>query len=199
VGKSHVCLLLCSGRFLVVSEAVCIMGWSQLYLDIKFARAGRVLGECEYGGFENQIVLLDFDWSLGVAKDTPRRNADPIRKPKFDQLRLTKRFDASSIPLLGCLSTRDTIESACITVAHAVGNSPGQGMRKAMEVKVVSARLESLTLNMSNQGKSIVVQEDITISYSTIYVKRYVMGPDGQYTNTAKTYQSKAANAIGLN
>jgi type VI protein secretion system component Hcp len=185
VGKFHVCLLLCSGRFLVVSEAVRIMGWSQLYLDIKFARAGRVLGECEYGGFENQIVLLDFDWSLGVAHDTPRRNADPIRKPKFEQLRLTKRFDASSIPLLGCLSTRDTIESACITVA--------------MEVKVVSARLESLTLNMSNQGKSIVVQEDITISYSTIYVKRYVMGPDGQYTNTAKTYQSRAANPLGLN
>jgi type VI secretion system Hcp family effector len=175
------------------------MGWSQIYLDIKFKKAGQIRGECEYAGFEDQIVLFDFDWSMGVAQDVRKKNADPQRKASFEPLRLTKRFDSSSIPLYSCMTARDTIESACITVAHAMGNDAGGKLRRAFEIKVIGARMESMTLKMSNQGKSIVVQEDILVRYSKIYFKRYTLGPDGQYGTSAKTYDSRAILDVGFN
>lgn len=174
------------------------MGWSQIFLNVEFAKNGKLTGESEFEGFEGQIVLLDFDWSLGVNQDVPQKNADPIRKPAFAPLSLTKRFDASSIKLMSCLQSRDPIVKARITVAHRVNDTEGT-LRQAFAIEVEKARLESVTLNMNSMGNSIILQEDISIRYSKIKVEQYAIGADGRYKSTAKIYRSQFQDAIDLN
>jgi type VI protein secretion system component Hcp len=175
------------------------MGWSQIYLNIKFESGPPIKGECEYGGYENQIVLLDFDFDIDSGQDVLQKGGNRIRRATFSPLKLTKRFDSASIPIFTRLAARDKVEWACITVAHAVGNVSGQALRKALEVNVFDARMESVTLNMTSQGNSIILQEDILLKYSKIRVKRYPMKEDSKYSTVASTYESQKVSDLGMN
>lgn len=178
------------------------MSWSQIFLDLKFRSGGRtvgVQGESEYAGYEGQIVLLDFGWGMSAKNDGARKGNAAQRRMKFGDLTLVKRFDDASVALLSGMRNRDPVESACVSVVHALNDGKAEARRKAFEIKLVDARIESINLGMSEEDGSMVLREDLTLAYSTIYVKTFEMDADGIYTNRAKTYTSRAPGDVGMN
>lgn len=175
------------------------MGWSQIFLKIEFRDAGEIKGESEFKGFEDQIVLLDFDWSMSVSQDVTKANGPLVRKISVEPMKLAKRFDSASVKLLNCMRKRDPINKARITVAHRV-NDNEDGLRQAFAVELSDARLESIDLDMSESGKSIILQEDIVVRYAKIKVQYYPVGEKGRYGgSSATTYTSSFTDAIGMN
>ena len=171
------------------------MSWSKLFLDIEFQKAGKILGESEYAGFEKQIVLLDFDWDMKIDQQV-KNGATVKRTVKMNPIKLSKRFDAASISLLNCLRSRDPIVSGRITVAHRVGD--GGTPRKAFVLEFKKARLESVDLDMTAEGKSMILQEDIEIRYTQMKIEVYKRNLDGSYVSTASNFSPSARNNLDM-
>lgn len=175
------------------------MSWSQIFLDIEFKQAGPVKGESEFAGFEDQIVLLDFDWSMKLNKQ--QGGTAPKRRVTLENLTIKKRFDSASVKLLNCLNNRDPIVKARVTVAHRVSDATGGGdsLRKAFVLEVTKARLESISLDMTEDGKSTILQEDIDIRFTKLRIERYPMDESGRYSNKAMVYESEATDNLDMN
>jgi len=175
---------------------------SQIFLKIKFVSGPPLIGEAEYSGFQGQIELLDFDWSLEVTGDAGfQRGGERKRKPSFGTFKMTKKFDSSSIPLYNRMKSREKIEWAVVTVAHSLGNDLESGLRRAMEYKISDARLTNVTVGMSGFGKGLIVQENLEFTYAKIEVVRFKISEDGRYgrsRETALTYTSRATGKVGL-
>lgn len=173
------------------------MGWSHIFLDIEFKQAGPIKGECEFVGFENQIVLLDFDWSMQL---NPQQGRTAQRRVTMADVKIKKRFDSSSVKLLNCLNSRDPIVKARITVAHRVeASGGGGGLRKAFVLEAQKARLESISLDMTDEGKSTILQEDVDIRFTKLRIERYGLDDKGNYSTRAMVYESEATDNLDMN
>jgi type VI secretion system Hcp family effector len=175
------------------------MSWSQIFLDIEFKQAGPIKGESEFAGFEDQIVLLDFDWSMRLNKQ--QGGAAAKRRVTLADLTIKKRFDSASVKLLNCLNNRDPIVKARITVAHRIADASGGGdsMRRAFVLEVTKARLESISLDMTEDGKSTILQEDVEIRFTKVRIERYPLDESGKYSNKAMVYESEATDNLEMN
>jgi len=171
------------------------MAGSHIFLDIEFKRAGTVQGESEYGGFENQIELLDFDWSMQLNE---AQGVDNKRSVTLADVNITKRFDESSVKLMNCLNARDSILVARITVAHRVSESDASRLRKSFVLEMTKARLESIDLDMTEDDRSIVLQENLTIRFTKMRIERYAIEKDGNYSNKAMVYESAATDNLEM-
>lgn len=174
------------------------MGWSQIFLDIEFKDAGPIKGECEFAGFEKQITLLDFDWGMTLQQNL-QPGSDAKRRIALNDLKIKKRFDSSSVKLLNCLNARDTIIKARITIAHRVADVGDKSLRRAFVLEVSKARLESIDLDMTEDGNATILQEDVTIRYSKVRVERYAIDDSGRYSNKAMVYESAVYDNLEMN
>lgn len=177
------------------------MGWSQIFLKVSFEKAGNIDGECEIAAYEKQIVLLDFDWSLGVASDVIKgKGADRqiTRRLDASPLKLSKRFDLSSTSLFNAMATRDRIKTARITVAQSFAIQGVATLRDAFVIEVQDAYLESIDLDMVSDGKAMVLQEDISIRYSKIKVEVTPVARDGSYSKVKSTFMADLKDSIDL-
>lgn len=176
------------------------MGWSQIFLDIEFAKAGRIEGECEFAGFEKQIVLMDFDWSMDLAL---QQGKEAKRRVTLKNIDIKKRFDSASVKLLNCLNARDEIVKAKITVAHRVSESAVTGgqmsLRRSFVLIATKARLNDISIDMATDGKSTVLMEKFEICFTKIRIERYGTDEKGRYNNVAQVYESLATDNLAMN
>ncbi len=174
------------------------MSSSQIFLDIKFEKAGTIHGECAFAGFENQIPLLEFGWAMQLKASQQRDNK---RSVSLANVSLKKRFDDASVKLMNCLNARDAILSARITVAHRAHSSSegADNMRKAFVLQMEDARLESIDLGMTDSGDSVILEEDIVICFTKIRIERYALESNGNFSNKALVYASQATNNLEMN
>jgi type VI protein secretion system component Hcp len=174
------------------------MSSSQIFLDIKFEKAGTIHGECEFAGFENQIPLLEFGWAMQLKASQQR---DSKQSVSLANVSIKKRFDDSSVKLMNCLNMRDTILKARITVAHTVHTSADAAgsMRKAFVLEMENARLESIDLGMTDAGDSVILEEDIVVCFTRVRIERYVVESDGNFSNKALVYTSQATDNLNMN
>ncbi len=182
------------------------MAWGQIFLDIEFDSRRRVVGESEFGGFQGQIVLLDFGWKLAKSQDVKKDASGKVnRTVTAEPMSFSKRFDQSSLALMDALKCRDHVKHATITVAHRL---PGEGtasraatqeLRKAYVLRFSDASLESVGTDMKADGNSMVLQEDWSLRYKMVRFERYARKEDGSYSNVASTYEGRFAMDLGLN
>lgn len=173
--------------------------WSQVFLKIKFARAGIVEGETTFAGFERQINCLDFKWDMS-GKDVPAKRASTanqfVRRISMSPVVVTKRFDESSIKLLNCMNSRDKFLWARLAVAHRVQTDGAA--REAFAIQIENGFIEDIDLDLSEEGKSMVVEETLTLRYSTIRVDYVPMKSDGTFDKVKKTFVSEVEDDLDL-
>jgi hypothetical protein len=66
-------------------------------------------------------------------------------------------------------------------------------------LEVTKARLESVSLDMTEDGKSTVLQEDVVIRFTKIRIERYALDETGRYSNKAMVYESEATDNLEMN
>lgn len=177
------------------------MGWSQIFLKVEFEKAGSVGGESEVAAYEGQIVLLDFDWSLGVASDVAKGKGtarEVTRRLKGDPLKISKRFDIASTALFSAMATRDRITSARITVAQSFAIQGVATLRDAFVLEVKDAYIETLDLDMVSDGNAMVLQEDLTIRYSKLKLEVTPVNRDGSYSKVKNTFITEFKDGLAL-
>lgn len=172
------------------------MGWSQIFLKISFEGLDSSgIGESETAGYQGQIILSDFDWAMtgkDVIKGTgPGRSV--TRRIKADELSIKKRFDSSSVTLMTAMRERKRITSATVTVAHGFGTGAGAGgsegdLRDAFVLEVKDGYIETINLALVADGKAMVLQEELSIRYSSLTVHVYKVAPNGRYMKERSTF-----------
>jgi|GEM_PF-4768794 type VI secretion system Hcp family effector len=169
------------------------MGWSQIFLKISIDGLGTDgIGESEVAGYEGQIILADFDWSMkghDVIKGTGASRT-VTRRVNSETVSVTKRFDASSVTLMTAMRERKRVKSAAITVAHgfASGKADG-GLRNAFILELLDGYIEEIDLDLVSDGKAMVLQEELTIRYSKLNIKVFEVDANGRYTPKCSTFQ----------
>lgn len=177
------------------------MGWSQIFLKITFDGGGLVKGESELVGYEDQIVLTDFDWSMSAGKDVVKNGKAVARRLNMESLTLSKRFDIASTELLSALRKRDRIKTARITVAQSYAVSAvaaSLGLRDAFAIEIQDGYLEDISLNMVADGKAMVLQEELSIRYSKIKVEVTPVNRDGTYSKVKSIFTADVRDSMDL-
>lgn len=175
------------------------MGWSQIFLKITFDGGGLVRGESELSGYEGQIVVNDFDWSMSAGKDVVKNGKSVARRLNMESLTISKRFDVSSTELMSALRKRDRVKTARVTVAQGFAVANGDmSLRDAFVVEIQDGYIEDISLNMVADGKAMVLQEELSIRYSKIKVEVTPMAPDGSYSKVKSTFMADVGDSVGL-
>jgi type VI secretion system Hcp family effector len=172
--------------------------WSQIFLKIVFAKAGQVKGESTFAGFEDQINCQDRKWGM-QGRDVPNKRGGPgetRRRIRMSPLKLSKRFDESSVKLLNCMNMRDRIVRARFSVAHRVQTSGG--LREAFVLELEDGFIEDVDWDLSEEGKSMVVEETLQLRYSRIKVEYAPMNANGTFSNVKKTFATQVDDVLDL-
>ena len=169
------------------------MGWSQIFLKISINDVDTDgIGESEVAGYEGQIILADFDWSMkgrDVIKGTGASRT-VIRRVNSETVSVTKRFDAASVTLMTAMRERKRVKSAAITVAHGFASSKADGgLRNAFILELLDDYIEKIDLDLVSDGKAMVLQEELTIRYSKLNIKVFEVDVNGRYTPKCSTFQ----------
>jgi len=175
------------------------MSWSQIFLSIQFdGDAKPIEGEAEYQGFQGQIEIDNLSWGLSAGKNAAGGSGTLKQKPEFTAIEFSKRLDRSSMALFNRIKVDERIRTMVISVAHSVTRDDAKP-RLAMEVKLVGARVISVAMSTTGAGKGLSVQENFTVHYERIYIKRFPITDSGKYATEAQTYQSRADVDLNLN
>lgn len=172
------------------------MGWSQIFLKITFTKQSTITtGEAETAGYEGQIVLSDFDWSMSAGKDVAK-GAGVTRRVNATEIKVAKRFDGSSTALMNAMKTRDKFVTARITVAQSFATDGGDA-RDAFVLEAKDGYIESIDLDLVADGKAMVLQEELVLRYTKLKIDVVPVSNKGTYTNTRSTFESDC-ESMGL-
>ncbi|RRS06135.1 hypothetical protein EIP75_00595 [Aquabacterium soli] len=172
------------------------MGWSQIFLKMSIEGLDASnIGESETAGYVGQIILSDFDWSM-TGKDVIKgvgAGRTVTRRVEADVLSLKKRFDSSSVTLMTAMRERKRITTAKVTVAHGFGTGAGAGgsqgdMRDAFTLEVQGGFIENIDVALVADGKAMVLQEELSIRYSSLKIEVFEVNPNGSFSTKRSTF-----------
>lgn len=171
------------------------MSWSQIFLELTMERGGPVFGESETVGYEKQIVLLDFDWDMKVKRDTHKgmgAGRETKRTVELNEIELTKRFDVTSTRLYSSMANREKIKTGRISVPQGFGveGAANQGKRDAFVLEFSDGYIESVSLDMVEDGNAMVLQEVLSVRFAKIKIEVTPQNPDGTYARVPKIFRS---------
>jgi type VI secretion system secreted protein Hcp len=91
-----------------------------IYLDLTFARSGKVKGESQQEGKKDQIVIVG--WSWGMHANTAMGGSGAAGKATVDELSVRKQVDRSSTAIMSGLRHNDEVKKAVVTMRKAGGS-----------------------------------------------------------------------------
>jgi type VI protein secretion system component Hcp len=168
------------------------MGYGQLFLKIKFEKAGVLDGESEFIGFEKQIMVEGVDWSIGTkdTQDGTGRARKNIRRVELSGLKLNKRFDLSSVGLLKCFDSRDRIVKGRLTMAHAEMGAADGALREAFVLEFEKGYIEQYDLDMEAGEGQAILRENIQIVFTNLKVEITPVSSTGKYERSKMIFQT---------
>lgn len=136
---------------------------SRIYLDLKMGGA-KVEGESKRANWEGKIECLSFDYEARVPYQLP----DMVSQdPQFGVVQVTKRIDATSIPLMkGILDSKQKVDEA--TFHFVVRDEGGEGGEKELyTVKLVDARIARIQQSgwVPTEKKSVADRPTETVEF----------------------------------
>ena len=117
------------------------------FLQIKFDKAGDITGESTMKGFEAQIEVESFRWSMKVKEVREAVANRASNAVSHQNLTLTSWFDLSTTNLLKCLETRDRFSLARLSCVHPI--QPEDRPRDIMVIDLRGGYVEDVSLDLS--------------------------------------------------
>lgn len=176
------------------------MGFGQLFLKIKFEKAGVLDGESEFIGYEKQIMVEGASWSINTVdtQDSTGRARKNIRRVQLANLRLSKRFDLASVNLLKCFDSRDRIVKGRLTMAHAQMGEVDSAPRDAFVLEFEKGYIEQYDLDMDTADNEAILREDIVMVFSNLKIEITPVNAQGRYERTKMIFQTDLEDNMAL-
>ena len=171
---------------------------SQIFLKLTPTGASSPLaGAAKQAGYEHQIELLNFKWSMKVEESPTQGATTTSTRVGYKELTLSKHFDISSTALMTLMVNRTAFDQAVISVEDALVTSSNTSNNKAMSVVLRKGRVVDIKVNATESDKSITVKEDVTLSYESVEVHLFSADGDADQRTQESTFTSASASSGG--
>jgi type VI secretion system secreted protein Hcp len=147
-------------------------GAGDMFLMVKGAKHGLIKGESQDDQHKGEIDVLS--WSWGMQGKPTLGGGAATGKATIHDLKIVKRVDSASTPLMLALRTNEPIQKAVLTLRKA-----GKTQVEYMKVTIEQGRVTSLTIDGGDTSGSPDVVEKVSFSFNKIEVEYTPQGKDG--------------------
>jgi len=143
-----------------------------MFLMVKGAKHGLIKGESQDDQHKGEIDVLS--WSWGMQAKAIIGGGTATGKATINDLRIVKRVDSASTPLMLALRTNEPIQKAVLTLRKA-----GKSQLEYLKITIEQGRVTSLTIDAGDTSGSPEVVEKVSFSFNKIEVEYVPQGKDG--------------------
>ncbi len=148
-------------------------GLGDTFLSIKGAKSGVIKGEAQDSAHANEIDVVSWSWGM-EAKPALGGGSHATGKAIVHDLKIVKRVDSASTPLMSALRSNELILKAVLTQRKA-----GKGQLEFLKVTIEQGRVTELTIEADKAGGPDLF-EHLSFSFNKITVEYVPQGSDGQ-------------------
>lgn len=159
-----------------------------MFLSVKGARSGAIKGESQDDIHAGEIDVVS--WSWGMQAKPTIGGGSVGGKAVVHELKIVKRVDSASTPLMSALRTNEMITKAVLTLRKA-----GKTQLEFLKITIEQGRVTSITID-AGDGRSGTpdVFENISFTFNKIVVEYVPQGKDGQ-AQGSMLYQDEFSGA----
>ena len=162
---------------MVQSVPASLGGAGDIFLYVKGAKSGVIKGESQDSAHGKEIDVVSWSWGMQTqvsAGSTTMKGRAIIR-----DLKIVKRVDSASTPLMSALRTNEPITKAVLTQRKA-----GTKQLEFLKVTIEQGRVTELTIEAGDASGSTNLLEHVSFTFNKITVEYIPQGPDGQSTGS---------------
>ena len=147
-------------------------GAGDMFLMVKGAKHGVIKGESQDDQHKGEIEVVSWSWGMQAKANIGGGTA--TGKATINDLRIVKRVDSASTPLMLALRTNEPIQKAVLTLRKA-----GKGQLEYLKVTIEQGRVVSLMVETVETTGVPDVLERVSFSFNKIEVEYVAQGKDG--------------------
>ena len=149
-------------------------GVGDMFLMIKGAKHGVIKGESQDDQHKDEIDIVSWSWGMQAKANIGGGTA--TGKATINDLRIVKRVDSASTPLMLALRTNEPIQKAVLTLRKA-----GKDHLEYLKVTIEQGRVVSFTIDtIEAPGGGVPdILERVSFSFNKIEVEYVPQGKDG--------------------
>jgi type VI secretion system secreted protein Hcp len=145
-----------------------------MFLSVKGAKSGAIKGESQDDVHAKEIDVVS--WSWGMQAKPSLGGGIATGKAVVQELKIVKRVDSASTPLMSALRTNELITKAVLTLRKA-----GKTQLEFLKITIEQGRVTSITLDGGDGRTGIPdVFENVSFTFNKITVEYVPQGKDGQ-------------------
>ena len=148
-------------------------GSGDIFLSVKGARSGVIKGESQDALHAKEIDVVS--WSWGMQARPALGGGTASGKAMVHELKVVKRVDSASTPLMSALRSNEMITKAVLTQRKA-----GKTALEFLKVTIEQGRVTGLTIEAGDKEGSPDLFEHLSFSFNKITVEYTPQGTDGQ-------------------
>jgi type VI secretion system secreted protein Hcp len=148
-------------------------GVGDIFLSVKGAKSGVIKGESDDSVHAKEIEVVS--WSWGMQAKPTLGGGTAAGKAIVHELKIVKRVDSASTPLMSALRANEMITKAVLTQRKA-GKTP----LEFLKITIEEGRVTALTIEAGDEEGSPNLFERLSFSFNKITVEYVPQGKDGQ-------------------
>jgi type VI secretion system secreted protein Hcp len=148
-------------------------GRGDMFLSVSGARAGAIKGEAQDAAHANEIDVLS--WSWGMQGRSTIGTSLATGRATVHELKIVKRVDSATTPLMSALRNNEVITKAVLTVRKSGGSK-----LEYLKITIEQGRVTSIAVEGGSPDESTDVFENVSFSFNKITVEYVPQGKDGQ-------------------
>jgi type VI secretion system secreted protein Hcp len=149
------------------------IGNSDIFLSVKGAKSGVIKGESQDQQHAKEIDVVS--WSWGMESKASLGGGMARSKAVIRDLKIVKRVDSASTPLMAALRTNEMITKAVLTQRKA-----GKTQLEFLKITIEQGRVTSLNIEAGEEEDVTEIFESVSFSFNKITVEYTPQGKDGQ-------------------
>jgi type VI secretion system secreted protein Hcp len=147
-------------------------GLGDIFLSVKGARSGQIKGESQDSVHSKEIDVVS--WSWGMQGRPALGGGGASGKAIVHELKIIKRVDSASTPLMSALRSNELITKAVLTQRKA-----GKTALEFLKITIEQGRVTGLTIEAGDKSGSPDLFEHLSFSFNKISVEYTPQGKDG--------------------
>ena len=147
-------------------------GLGDTFLSVKGAKSGVIKGESQDANHANEIDIVSWTW--GMQAKPALGGGTASGKAIVQDLKIVKRVDSASTPLMAALRSNEMITKAVLTQRKA-----GKTQLEFLKVTIEQGRVTGLTIEAGDKSGSPDLFEHVSFSFNKITVEYVPQGKDG--------------------
>jgi type VI secretion system secreted protein Hcp len=147
-------------------------GLGDIFLSVKGAKSGVIKGESQDSVHAKEIDVIS--WSWGMQARPALGGGVASGKAIVNELKIVKRVDSASTPLMSALRSNEMITKAVLTQRKA-----GKTALEFLKVTIEQGRVTGLTIEAGDKEGSPDLFEHLSFTFNKITVEYTPQGKDG--------------------